>query len=517
MTDKKGFLVGLVGLAAVGLSGCGGGGGSSTDDQLNWEPGVYNDPDVFKSFCANPRTGASAVTGIAFDDRAGSTLEENHWLRAWINDSYFWYDEVPDLNPANYETQAYFDLLKTSELTASGKEKDEFHFSIDTAQWEAQSQTGVSVGYGVDFVLLSNTVPREVVVALVEPDSPADMAGVMRGDRVLSVDGAGINTTSQSGVDTLNAGLFPADLGERHSFELQQTNGVTKTVVLDAGSVASTAVQSAQIIDTDSGPVGYFVFTTHNAPSERQLVDVFAQLEAAEVTDLILDLRYNGGGFLAIASQVAYMIAGPAATDNLIFESLVFNDKYPNTNPVTGAVNSPLPFFDSSLGFSVSQGQPLPHLDLPRVFVITTNNTCSASESIINSLTGIGIEVVQIGGVTCGKPFGFYGTDNCGTTYFSVQFQSVNALGFGDYADGFTSVQENALGAVTLPGCLVDDDYNHPLGDLDEAMLNEALSYRQVGVCSVASGQTKTGTGVSRKGELLQGPWARNRILDMPQ
>jgi len=516
---KKGFFIALLLTAFSGLSACGGGGGGGASNaELTWQAGVYRDPDLYKSYCEQPRSGASEVTGEAFDDRAGSTLEENHWLRAWINDSYLWYDEVPDEDPANYsDPLEYFQLLKTDATTASGKAKDQYHFTYNTAAWEAQSQSGISVSYGLDFVLVSATVPREVVVALTEPNAQADMAGVARGDVVLSIDGVDINDNSSNGIDALNAGLYPSDIGEQHVFELQAVDNSFKTVTLTANSVVSTAVQNVQVIDTDSGPVGYFLFTTHNSPSEAQLIAAFEQLAAASITDLVIDLRYNGGGYLAIASQVSYMVAGPSATNGKVFEHLQFNDKYSNTNPITGDANDPIPFYNTSVGFSVSSGQALPHLDLPRVYVLTTNNTCSASESIINSLRGVGVEVVQIGGATCGKPYGFYATDNCGTTYFSVQFQSVNDAGFGDYADGFASEQENALGAVSLPGCLVNDDFSLALGDDNEAMLAQALSYRQFGNCAVFTKlMAKPVSGLSQKTDVIRGPWSENRILEGP-
>ncbi len=522
MTCKKGFYQPLAVSLIVTLTACGGGSSGGGDDPLVWAAGQYRDAAIYKSYCENPRSGASAVTGDVFDDLAGSTLEENHWLRSWINDTYLWYREVPDLDPANYATLDYFERLKTDAVTASGKDKDEYHFTYSTDVWEAQSQTGVSVGYGVDFVLPSATVPREVVVVLTEPNSEADMAGVLRGDRVLSVDGVDIDDNTQAGIDALNAGLFPSDLGETHRFEMQQTDGTLKSVTLSAASVAKTAVQNVQIIDTDSGPVGYFLFTTHNAPSERLLVQAFDQLAAENVTDLILDLRYNGGGFLALASQVAYMIAGAGPTSGKDFEALQFNDKHTRVNPVTGAANEPIPFYRQTLGFSLSEGQNVPSLNLPRVFVITTSNTCSASESIINGLRGAGVEVIQIGSGTCGKPYGFYPTDNCGTTYFSVQFQSVNELGFGDYADGFATEQEDAVGSVSLPGCFEYDDYDHAIGDPDEAMLNAALAYRQDGSCpyTVVVGnkaQQKGNVLVSPKAPLIRGAWESNRIMALPQ
>ena len=121
----------------------------------------------------------------------------------------------------------------------------------------------------------------------------------------------------------------------------------------------------------------------------------------------------------------------------------------------------------------------MPSLDLSRVFVLTGGGTCSASESIINGLRGIDLEVIQIGATTCGKPYGFYPADNCGTTYFSIQFQSVNAKGFGDYPDGFSPQNTARTEGVSVPGCVVGDDFGHALGDVDEEPDSKsALQYR---------------------------------------
>jgi hypothetical protein len=127
-------------------------------------------------------------------------------------------------------------------------------------------------------------------------------------------------------------------------------------------------------------------------------------------------------------------------------------------------------------------------LNLLRVFVLTGPYTCSASESIINSLRGIGVPVVQIGSTTCGKPYGFYPQDNCGTTYFSIQFRGVNALNFGDYSDGFSPANAPVLTNAVVPGCAVADDFTHALGDPAEARLAAALGYRTSTNCPPATG-----------------------------
>ena len=131
------------------------------------------------------------------------------------------------------------------------------------------------------------------------------------------------------------------------------------------------------------------------------------------------------------------------------------------------------------------------------MFVLAGPGTCSASESIVNGLRGIDVEVVLIGDTTCGKPYGFYPTGNCGTTYFTIQFRGVNAKGFGDFGDGFSpsniAAVEDAIQGAEIPGCAVFDDFEHPLGDPDEARLQAALQYRIDGRCPAPS-RVKPGT-----------------------
>ena len=206
-------------------------------------------------------------------------------------------------------------------------------------------------------------------------------------------------------------------------------------------------------------------------------------MKTAGVSDLVLDLRYNGGGLLAVAAQLGYMIAGDAATQNKIFEQLQFNNGVSNFNPVTGGANNPVPFIDTGVGFSLDTSVQLDSLELDRVFILSTGGTCSASEAVINALRGIDIEVILIGDITCGKPYGFYPTDNCGTTFFTIQFRGVNNKGFGDYSDGFVPQQSNFQFGERLPGCVVTDDYTKELGNPSEGLLSAALAYRATGNC----------------------------------
>jgi carboxyl-terminal processing protease len=271
---------------------------------------------------------------------------------------------------------------------------------------------------------------------------------------------------------------------------------------MTSASITTVPVQNAHTLPAPNDKVGYLLFNDHIATAEKGLVDAITTLRDAGITDLVIDIRYNGGGYLDIASELAYMIAGPTATSGKTFEREMFNDKHPTMDPVTRQPLTPTPFHDQAFGFSAPRGQALPYLGLHRVFVLTGSGTCSASEAVMNGLAGVDVDVIQIGSTTCGKPYGFYPEDNCGTTYFAIQFQGVNEKDFGDYADGFVP------GGV-LHGCAVPDDFKHALGDPAEGRLATALAYLQNGACPEGFAAVPT----TDAAVIPKAPWRQNRII----
>lgn len=523
-TRKRALRVAVIGSVLLALGACGGGGGSgpavsnTVSASPTWTAGTFQPASSFKNQCASPRSGTSTVTGQAFPDTRGSVTSENNWLRSWTNELYLWYSEVPDLNPASYTTANYFDLLKTTQTTASGADKDQFHFELETSQWESFSQSGTSAGYGAQFYFLQSSPPRRVIVAFTEPGSPAANAGLQRGDEIQTIDGVdAVSADTSADIATLNAGLSPTTIGETHSFTFSRGSG-TVQASLTSANVTSTPVQNVQVLPNSS--VGYLLFNDHIATSESQLIDAINTLQQQSITDLVLDIRYNGGGYLDIASELAYMIAGSSRTAGQTFERIIFNDKHTATNPVTGESLAPTPFHTQTLGLSTTAGTALPTLNLSTVYVLTSGDTCSASEAIINGLRGVDVQVVQIGTTTCGKPYGFYPTDNCGTTYFSIQFMGVNAQDFGDYADGFSPANTVTAKGESVPGCSVADDFTHALGDVNEGMLSAALNYQASQTCATPAAQIghsalqkSQGNVGPAEGKLLKPEWMKNRIL----
>ena len=484
----------LAALLVAFLAGCGGGGGGADVAAPSSGTPSFPPSSSLAARCEVPRPGTDPYNGNRpFPDAQGTLDEEKRWVRSWIDETYLWYREVPDLAASAYAGPVeYFNVLKTPAVTASGNPRDRFHFVYDTQVWNRLSVSGVEAGYGIEWALLSRSPPRRMVVAYVDPGSPAAFAGIGRGAEVVSIDG--VDFANGADVATINAGAFPDRAGRQATFVLREPGAASpRTVTMTAVEVTKVPVQGVGTVDTPAGRVGYLHFTDHIATAEAGLAAAIGQLSAAGVSDLVLDLRYNGGGYLDIASALAFMIAGPERTAGRVFERLRFNDRDPFRVGPAGLVT---PFHATAQGFSTPAGTPLPSLGFARVVVLTSPGTCSASESVINALRGVDVEVSLVGGATCGKPYGFLPRDNCGTTYFAIQFEGVNDKGFGDYADGFA------------PTCTVSDDFTRPLGDPAEARFAAALELLATGACPAAVAKA-----AAPDPWLVRSPARENRIL----
>ena len=160
-----------------------------------------------------------------------------------------------------------------------------------------------------------------------------------------------------------------------------------------------------------------------------------------------------------------------------------------------------MPFYSTDFDGGVIEA-----LNLSKIYVLTTDQTCSASESIINGLRGVDVDVVQIGGTTCGKPYGFIAQDNCGITYAAMEFEGVNHKGQGGYANGFS------------PMCAVSDDLSYPLGTITEPMFAAAVAQHRGQVCPSLNATRALGAAGlkglgSRTTKLMRPDWQRNKML----
>ena len=462
---------------------------------------------------------------LCASDPQGTVEDENNWIRSWSHETYLWYNELPDIHPSSVSDPiAYFNKMKTSAVTASGKPKDRFHYTEktqntqtteegkfylrNTENYRQFSELGFSTGYGLKILVVKSTPPRQMLVAHTEPESPAALKQITRGTEIIAINGIDIKNASNEDYYLALSALFPQNTGEYHKFVIRDTNkDYNRAVIMQSTQVEESPIIS-KIINEGDKKIGYMALNTFGiATVELELINAIKEflgeqpttekrsdtsenttpetpkVEATSINELVLDLRYNGGGYLDISAQLAAMIVGDNGRDKLYGE-IIHNDKRTIENVW-------VPYPTIAMGLSADEGSELPMLNLQRVYIISTGNTASASEYLINGLRGIDIEVILIGEKTLGKPYGFVPKENCGTTYFTIQFKGKNSKGFGDYADGLIPSNKND-GAEVL-GCMVADDLSQPLGSPDEKMLATALHYIKNNACPSHALQSNSG------------------------
>lgn len=382
--------------------------------------------------------------------------DQKSWLADTMNRTYFWYRIAPRPDPTPYaDAETYFQaLLYTG--TDPTFPKDRWSYSQSTEAFNRFFGDGSTLGYGVSVagLELGKDGSRPLYVRYIEPLSPAAAAGVQRGDRVLSLNG---RSAAELVVADDFSVLTPANAGDRLTLQLRR-GASDFSVTLSAAVFALTPVTGASVLQTAGGRrVGYVNVKDMIGQAEAPLETAFAQFKAAGVSDLFLDLRYNGGGLVSVGRTVASYVAGLRG-DGLLYARLLYSDKQSGNNS------------DYAFSSKVSS------LGLPRVFVLAGRRTCSASEQVVNGLRGAGITVVAIGETTCGKPVGFNPTSQCGRTYSAVNFESVNQRNEGRYFDGF--------GAT----CAVAEDFTVPQGGWSDPLVDAAGRFADNGACPVASG-----------------------------
>ena len=465
------------------LSACGGGGVGSIDPVVstNFKPSAQ-----LANTCASPDASAG--------EKLGSVDNEKAWVRSFVDERYLWYKDVPSLDASQYASAAeYFDVLKTTAKNSVGGDLDRFHWS-ETKDAYDQYNAGIAVDYGIDWSHVTKSPPRSFVVYNVEPESPAGKAGVQRGDRLIKVDG--IEVVNATDLTDIYKGLFPQDQAE-HTFELQRGTS-NLNFALKAGQYATTPVRGAKVITDNGNKIAYLYFDSLIAKSQDALITAFSSFQAQGAKELVIDMRYNGGGLLYISSQLAYMIAGYSASYGKTYDKLVYNDKRSSENYTYYFIPYAL-----NTSYKYDYTRPLPSLNLKRVTLLVDHGTASASEAVINGLMGIDVTVNLIGATTYGKPYGFTPQGNCGRYYYAVEFKGENHKGFSAFDAGFA------------PTCTVKDDLNFQLGDLAEPRLAEALQYIKNGKCTSAPVASIKAMGVPGQAPSVVDP-ARSRALMIP-
>lgn len=396
--------------------------------------------------------------------------QDNLDLFAYLKTDYFWNDTLPeDINTNTWSTMP-------QAMNALRAPQDRFSFVMTNAEY-ADYVASVFFGYGFSHEVTENN--DGLLIRYVFEQGSAYQNGLRRGDVITHVAGTSITSALSQSSDLSN--LFgPNEEGHTVDVSYVKPDASTVETQFTKSSIVANTVMAAQVkditINSTSTKLGYLVFDSFKESSEQELETAFDMFDAQGVQELILDLRYNSGGRISIAQQLSQQIGGQHV-ENQVFVQYVHNELQSSRNSTT--------YFNLPANYE--------QLNLDRVVVLTSGETCSASELVINALNPF-IEVTVVGGETCGKPIGMYPTEINDWTVFAINFQTQNAIGFGDYFDGLAA---DCVVAETIPG-----DW----GDETEALLAEGIHYLQNDSCSAAGAGVNSVLKPAKKIDFSRGP-----------
>lgn len=427
--------------------------------------------------------GSSAGTVVAVPDECSNTSQKE-FVRDVLYAWYLWNDMLPaNINVENYSSPEDLVTRVTRDfgpVDSNGQPLDRFSF-VNSAQADAAFfGEGQYEGFGFSRRTVATDDVRLVRVFV---DSPAGTGGLARGQRILSLNGRTIaDLEANEGIDAF------LDANDTVDFEMRRLDGSEFTATITRDIVTINPVPQWRTIDAGGGRmVGYLELATFISTADPVFATVFADFQAANVTEVIIDLRYNGGGLVSTAELLGDYFGGLIA-ENLTFSRTEFNADRAGDN--------------NSEEFFERRGQSL---SLSSLVVIASQGTASASELVTNSMIPFA-DVQIVGDRTFGKPVGQIGIEFCEKIVRPTSFRTVNADGDGDYFDGLP------LGA----GCDAADDLNIPVGDDTDPNIVKALGYLNTGACPVTStspGQQKATQDFSVERRDRRGPPHRE-ILD---
>ena len=436
-------------------------------------------------------------TGSALDKIKDSII-------LYAREDYYWYDKLPTytaFNPRAITGSTDLDALQTevNKLSqyainpATNKPYEYYYRNPGEAKYsfidegEASDRlNAVSGDFGfAPFYNPNDNTLNDLRIKYVYPGSPADLSGIKRGYRIMSINGR----TALNGGVTANVNFIINAYSESSTItmQLQRQDNSLFTTTLNTSDYKINPVIKHKEFNMGAGKkVGYMVFNSFVSLKSTQdtLNNVFKAFAADGVTDLVIDMRYNGGGYVETAEYLADLIAPSSATGSVMYrayynnilasgnEKLLYkqwrrdeNNKPYNYGQVDYSVNGNTFHFNK-------QGT----LNVKRVYFIVTEATASASELTINCLRAVsGLNVQLIGSTTYGKPVGFFDIDIDKYQMYIPEFETKNANGEGGYYNGMTPA------STTYPGKYAIDDLTKDFGDSTEYLLSEALTNVNLG------------------------------------
>jgi len=387
----------------------------------------------------------------------------NDWVYDVMDEVYFWTDQMPIRDNVNFDENpsVFFESL-----LFSGD-----RFSVIVADYEEllNSLNGIELEAGYEFILAGTQDSDEVVaiITYVKNNSPAQNAGLQRGDLISHVNGQLMTQSNFSSV--INEVFSDHSVSYRRFNESNGSFEDQPEVSLSVVQISENPIFLDSVYTVGSNKIGYLVYNFFSdgdgSGFDNQVREIFGKFKSQNITDLVLDLRYNSGGSVNSATNLASHIA-PGVTSNDVFYLNQWNDllqSFLESEPdgdtqLTGYFNDVV----NNVGNDISSN----------LYILTSNQTASASELMINGLDAY-MNVTIIGESTTGKNVGSIAIDddeNPDNDYglLPIVFQIANKDGFADYADGFTPLGENRINEFQLLPL-------EPFGDVEDPLLSRAI------------------------------------------
>jgi C-terminal processing protease CtpA/Prc len=364
----------------------------------------------------------------------------------YARDIFLWYNQIP----TTFDARSYADpdkimraLRQYSSESGFSQPVDRWSFGVDRQTWDNVS-SGISGDFGISVFFYND---NDLRVKLVEKASPAGQAGIKRGWRITKINGSTNIAPSNANV-IVNAVWY----SNSTNFTFQKPDGSSVDLTLTAKQCQENPIFVDTIYTRGNDKIGYMVFNSFLGDTTAIYNDfqrVFSKFSQAGVTEVAVDLRYNGGGYVSVQDKLANYLVNSSANGNVMMKQ-EFNNKYSRYNSTTNF-------------------QKLGNLNLNRIFFIVSSGSASASELLINNLKPY-MNVMLVGpSKTYGKPVGYFPIEIGNWYILPVSFRSVNKNNEGSYFNGF------ALNHTSMDG--LDKDW----GDENEASLASILNYISTG------------------------------------
>ncbi|MBX3254051.1 MAG: hypothetical protein KF862_07925 [Chitinophagaceae bacterium] len=402
------------------------------------------------------------------DPNPNAEINSEAW--EYAKDIYLWNTQLPSgFNPSGYsDPNAVMEAIrKYSNEPGFSDPVDRWSFGIKKSEWDDLS-SGISGDLGLNIFFRSD---NDLRVSYVEPASPAGAAGIQRGWRIISINNNSSISSDDASINRIVNAIFSSASA---TIGFKRPDNTETTITLTAATYQEQPVYLDSIYTVAGKKAGYLVYNSFlGKPDDIKSIfsAVFSKFSNQAINDLIVDLRYNGGGYVELQNELANYLV-PASGNNGVMLKEEFNDNYKS-------------HFDTTIHYS-KKGD----LNLDRIFFITTKNTASASELLINSLKPY-MDVKQVGRASHGKAVGYFEIPVGDWYVFPVSFRTVNKNEEGNYFNGLQ------------PDAIVNDGLDKDWGDVNEDCLASALHYIGYGSFSNIAGRRQEDIQTENKNNIF--------------